>query len=118
MEISPIRAGLSTAGFLQNGMTSQYAERCAADQGFEAKGLNRFKLSTTPVGGLLIGSAAFLEREIARGWVVLAALEHGSSNRVPDKERSLAPSATRKGSSPSKHSLSQVSSTLVMGGSR
>ena len=79
IEISPVRAGLNTAGFLQNGMTSQQAESCAANQGIEAMGFNRFKLSTTRVEGLLIGFAAFSEREIGRGVVSLAAaLEHGS----------------------------------------
>lgn len=73
LEISPIRAGLSTAGILRNGMTSSEAERLAQANGIESLGLHRFTLGKKPpVEGLLLGFSAFAEREIQRGVRALA----------------------------------------------
>jgi GntR family transcriptional regulator/MocR family aminotransferase len=78
LDISPIQAGLNTAGFLRNGMLSQQAEAIAATHGIEALGLDRFALKRSHVEGLLLGFAAFNEREIHRGIIALAAaLEQG-----------------------------------------
>jgi GntR family transcriptional regulator/MocR family aminotransferase len=78
-DISPIHAGLNTVAFLQNGMHSKYAEEAAAHYGIEALGLDRFTLKHGGVQGLLLGFAAFDEREIHRGVLGLAAaLEQGA----------------------------------------
>lgn len=73
LDISPVRAGLSTVGFLRNGMSSPTAERAAADDGIEVLGLHRFALQGECINGLLIGFAAFGEREIGQAIVNLAA---------------------------------------------
>jgi GntR family transcriptional regulator / MocR family aminotransferase len=79
LDVSSIQAGLNTAGFLRNGMTSRQAEAVAANHGIEAPGLDRFTLGRRQVEGLLLGFAAFDEREIRRGIVTLtAALEQSS----------------------------------------
>ena len=44
LDVSPIQAGLNTAGFLRNGMASRQAEAVAANHGIEALGLDRFTL--------------------------------------------------------------------------
>ena len=46
LDVSPIQAGLNTAGFLRNGMSSRQAEALAANHGIEALGLDRFTLTT------------------------------------------------------------------------
>jgi GntR family transcriptional regulator / MocR family aminotransferase len=80
LDVSPIQAGLNTAGFLRNGMVSRQAEAVAAKHGIEAPGLDRFTLKRRNVEGLLLGFAGFDEREIRRGIVTLAgALEQGAS---------------------------------------
>jgi len=92
LDVSPIKAGLNTAGFLRNGMVSQQAEAVAANHGIEVLGLDRFTLKRRNVEGLLLGFAAFDEREIRRGIVTLAgALEQGASL---SKARSTAPLAS------------------------
>lgn len=91
LDVSPIKAGLNTAGLLRNGMISQQAEAVAANHGIEALGLDRFTLKRRNVEGLLLGFAAFDEREIRRGIVTLAgALEQGASL---SKVRSVVPLA-------------------------
>jgi GntR family transcriptional regulator/MocR family aminotransferase len=80
LDISPIQAGLCTAAFLRNGMLSWQAEAVAANHGIEALGLDRFTLKRRDMEGLLLGFAAFDEREIRRGIVTLtAALEQSAS---------------------------------------
>ncbi len=79
LDLSPIQAGLNTAGFLRNRMSSRQAEALAANHGIEALGLHRFALKRTDVKGLLLGFAAFDERQIRRGIVALAgALEQSA----------------------------------------
>lgn len=73
LDISPVRAGLSTVGFLRNGISSRTAERAAANKGIEVLGLHRFALQAECMNGLLIGFAAFAEREIREAIVNLAA---------------------------------------------
>ena len=78
LDVSPIQAGLNTAGFLRNGMSSRQAEALAANHGIEAPGLDRFTLRRSPTEGLLLGFAAFDGPQIRRGIVALAAaLEQG-----------------------------------------
>jgi GntR family transcriptional regulator / MocR family aminotransferase len=72
LEISSIRAGLSTAGILRNGMTSREAEILATANGIEVLGFHRFFLGDNTTEGLLMGFAGFTEREIRRGVRALA----------------------------------------------
>jgi GntR family transcriptional regulator/MocR family aminotransferase len=72
LEVSSIRAGLSTAGILRNGMTSREAEGLAAATGIEVLGFHRFFLGKSTAEGLLMGFAGFTEREIRRGVRALA----------------------------------------------
>src|ERR1700749_2295058 len=53
LEISSVRAGLYTVGFLKNGMTSRQAEKAAAARGVETIGIDRYTLKRPdPKGGL------------------------------------------------------------------
>ena len=72
LAISPIQAGLATVGFLRSGITSSQAEAAATSHGIEALGLDRFALRRSAAQGLLLGFAAFDERQIRRGIVTLA----------------------------------------------
>jgi GntR family transcriptional regulator/MocR family aminotransferase len=72
LDISPVQAGLYTAGFLRNGMASREAETAAFAHNIETMGLHRFALRAPEVTGLLMGFAAFDEREIRSGVVRLA----------------------------------------------
>jgi len=82
LEISRIQAGLYTAGFLQNGMTSREAEEAAAAHQIESMGIDRFTLRRTGVDGLVLGFGAFDENQIRRGLTGLAAALEG---RAPKK---------------------------------
>jgi GntR family transcriptional regulator/MocR family aminotransferase len=66
LDVSPIQAGLNTAGFLRNGMSSRQAEAVATNHGIEAPGLDGFTLGRGRVEGLPLGFAAFDERAIRR----------------------------------------------------
>ena len=46
LEISNVRAGLYTMGFVTNGMTSRQAEKSAAVEGIEALGVDRYTFQT------------------------------------------------------------------------
>jgi GntR family transcriptional regulator / MocR family aminotransferase len=72
LDVSPIQAGLNTVGLLRNGILSRQAEAVAANHGIEALGLDRFTLRRRDVEGLLLGFAAFDERQIRRGIIALA----------------------------------------------
>ena len=73
LEVQAIQAGLNTAGFLRNGMTSRQAEAAVSAHGIEAMALSRFALKRTDIHGLLLGFAAFDRHEIRRGVLNLAA---------------------------------------------
>jgi GntR family transcriptional regulator/MocR family aminotransferase len=72
LDISDVRAGLYTAGFLRNGMGSREAEQAALAGGVEVLGLDRFTLKRPDPKGLLLGFAAFGEPVIHEGLVRLA----------------------------------------------
>jgi GntR family transcriptional regulator/MocR family aminotransferase len=72
LELSDVRAGLYTIGFLKNGMTSRRAEKLAADQGIEVLAADRFTLKRPDPKGLLLGFAAYDETAIRQGLVRLA----------------------------------------------
>jgi len=81
LEVSGARAGLYTAAFLHNGMTSRQAESIAAAHGLETRALDRFTLKRNDPKGLLLGFAAFDEKAIRAGVVRLAAALGGHSAR-------------------------------------
>ncbi len=72
LKVSPVRAGLSTAAFLQGKMSARAVEAAAANRGLEVIAVDRFSLSKKISGGLLLGFAPFDEREIRRGVAALA----------------------------------------------
>jgi GntR family transcriptional regulator/MocR family aminotransferase len=72
LELSDVRAGLYTIGFLKNGMASRHAEKLAAEQGVEVLAADRFTLRRPDPKGLLLGFAAFDETTIGRELVRLA----------------------------------------------
>ena len=72
LELSDVRAGLYTIGFLKNGMTSRRAEKLAADRGIEALAVDRFTLRRADPKALLLGFAAYDETEIQQALVRLA----------------------------------------------
>ena len=73
LRISGVQAGLYTAAFLENGMTSREAEAAAAAHGVETRALDRFTLRRKDPKGLLLGFAAHEEKAIRQGLVRLAA---------------------------------------------
>ena len=72
LEISNVRAGLYTAGFLKNGMTSRQAEKAAAVHNVEVLALDRFTLKAPDPKGVLLGFAAFDEETIRTSLIKLA----------------------------------------------
>jgi GntR family transcriptional regulator/MocR family aminotransferase len=73
LRISGVRAGLSTAGFLENGMDSWQAEKQAATRGVEVVALDRYTFKRSDPKGVLLGFAAFDETLIRKGLLQLAA---------------------------------------------
>jgi GntR family transcriptional regulator/MocR family aminotransferase len=73
LEISNVRAGLCTAGFLKNGMTSRQAEKAAAAHDVEVVAMDRYTLKSPDPKGVLLGFAAFNEATIRTGLIKLAA---------------------------------------------
>jgi GntR family transcriptional regulator/MocR family aminotransferase len=72
LELSNVRAGLYTIGYLKNGMTSRQAEKLAAAQGIEVLAADRYTLKRPDPKALVLGFAAFDEKEIGQGLVRLA----------------------------------------------
>ena len=72
LELSDVRAGLYTIGYLKNGMTSRQAEKLAADRGIEILAVDRFTLKRPDPKALLLGFAAYDETAIRQGLVRLA----------------------------------------------
>jgi GntR family transcriptional regulator/MocR family aminotransferase len=81
LDISRIQAGLYTAAFLRNGMTSRAAEQAAAAHKIETMGIDRFALRRTDVHGLVLGFGAFDESQIRRGLTGLATALVGQAYR-------------------------------------
>lgn len=73
LEISSNKAGLYTAAFLKNGMTSRQAELLAAARGLETRALDRFTLRRLDPRALLLGFAAFDQSYLRAGVIQLAA---------------------------------------------
>jgi GntR family transcriptional regulator/MocR family aminotransferase len=72
LEISNVRAGLYTIGYLKNEMTSRQAEELAAVQGVEVLGVDRCTLRRLDPNALLFGFGGFDEPAIRRGLIRLA----------------------------------------------
>jgi GntR family transcriptional regulator/MocR family aminotransferase len=72
LELSNVRAGLYTIGFLKNGMTSRQAETRAVAQGIEVLAADRYTLRRPDPKALVLGFAAYNETEIGQGLVRLA----------------------------------------------
>jgi GntR family transcriptional regulator/MocR family aminotransferase len=72
LEISNVRAGLYTIGYLKNRMTSRQAEKLAEAQGIEVLGVDRCTLKRTDPNALLLGFGGFDESAIRRGLIRLA----------------------------------------------
>jgi GntR family transcriptional regulator/MocR family aminotransferase len=73
LTVSPVRAGLCSGAFLQNGMDSAEAESTAAAHGIESLGMHRFCLHCEDPHGLLLGFGAFHESRIRTALIQLAA---------------------------------------------
>jgi GntR family transcriptional regulator/MocR family aminotransferase len=72
LEISKVRAGLYTIGYLKNGMTSRRAEKLPAAQGIEVLGVDRCTLRRPDPNALLLGFGGFSEPAIRQGLIRLA----------------------------------------------
>ena len=72
LELSNVRAGLYTIGFLKNGMASRQAEKLAAAQGIEVLAVDRYTLRRPDPKALVLGFAAYDETAIGQGLVRLA----------------------------------------------
>jgi len=72
LEISNVRAGLYTIGYLRNGMTSRQAEKLAAAQGIEVLAVDRCTLKLPDPNALLLGFGGFDELAIRQGLIRLA----------------------------------------------
>src|SRR3984957_5917524 len=71
LEISTVRAGLYTIGYLKNGRTSRQAEKLAAAQGVEVLAVDRFTLRSPDPNALLLGFGGFDESAIRQGLIRL-----------------------------------------------
>jgi GntR family transcriptional regulator/MocR family aminotransferase len=72
LEISNVRAGLYTIGYLKNGMASRQAEKLAVAQGVEVIGVDRCTLRRPDPNALLLGFGGFDEVAIRQGLLRLA----------------------------------------------
>ena len=72
LEISNVRAGLYTIGFLKNGMTSRQAEKLATAQGIEVLGVDRCTLRRPDPNALLLGFGGFNDLAIRQALIRLA----------------------------------------------
>lgn len=72
LEISNVRAGLYTIGYLQNDMTSRQAETLAAAEGLEVLGVDRCTMKRADPRALLLGFGGFNETAIRQGLSRLA----------------------------------------------
>ncbi len=71
LDISDTQAGLYTAAYLRNRMTSRQAETAALANNVNTKALDRFTLQQPDPRGLLLGFASFDEKTIRQGLVRL-----------------------------------------------
>jgi GntR family transcriptional regulator/MocR family aminotransferase len=67
LEISSVRAGLYTIGYLKNGMSSRQAEKLAVAQGVEVIAVDRCTLELPDPNALLLGFGGFDKLAINKG---------------------------------------------------
>ncbi len=72
LEISNVRAGLYTIGYLRNGMPSRRAEELASAQGVEVLAVDRCTLKRPDPKALLLGFGGFDDVAIRQGLIRLA----------------------------------------------
>ncbi|MFN7925192.1 MAG: PLP-dependent aminotransferase family protein [Bryobacteraceae bacterium] len=72
LELPQIEAGINIPAFLRNRLTSQQAGDRATRNNIEVWALDRFTFQQPDPSGLVLGFAAFSEREIRKGVVELA----------------------------------------------
>ncbi|HYO83136.1 MAG TPA: PLP-dependent aminotransferase family protein [Bryobacteraceae bacterium] len=72
LRLPEIAAGLNTPAYLENGMRSDEAAERAQQAGVDAWPLDAYCLQRRDVHGLMLGFAAFTEREIRAGVLTLA----------------------------------------------
>jgi len=72
LEISNVRAGLYTIGYLKNGMASRRAEMLAEARGVEVLAVDRCTLRGPDPNALLLGFGGFDELGIRQGLIRLA----------------------------------------------
>jgi GntR family transcriptional regulator/MocR family aminotransferase len=72
LRIPEIQAGLSTPAYLLDGRSSLQASQLATREGLDVWALDRCALRRRDLRGLVLGFAAFTEREIRDGVAVLA----------------------------------------------
>jgi GntR family transcriptional regulator/MocR family aminotransferase len=72
LEISQVRAGLYTIGYLRNGMASRQAEKLADARGVEVLAADRYTLKRPDPQALLLGFGGFDEPAIRQGLLRLA----------------------------------------------
>jgi GntR family transcriptional regulator/MocR family aminotransferase len=72
LEISNVRAGLYTIGYLKNGMTSRQAEELALSEGLEVLAVDRCALRHPDPNALLLGFGGFEQSAIRQGLKRLA----------------------------------------------
>ena len=72
LEISNVRAGLYTIGYLKHGMASRQAEKLAEAQGLEVLAVDRCTLKRPDPKALLLGFGGFDELAIRQGLIRLA----------------------------------------------
>jgi GntR family transcriptional regulator/MocR family aminotransferase len=72
LEISNVRAGLYTIGYLKNGMTSRRAEELAEAQSVEVLAVDRCTLRGPDPNALLLGFGGFDEPATQQGLIRLA----------------------------------------------
>ena len=72
LEISNVRAGLYTIGYLKNEMTSRQAEKLAGAQGIEVLAVDRLTVRSPDPNALLLGFGGFDKLAIRQGLIRLA----------------------------------------------
>ena len=82
LEISGVRAGLYTIGYLKNEMSSRQAEKLAAAHGVEVLGVDRCTLRRPDPRALLFGFGGFDEAAIRQGIIRLSQAFRGPNLRT------------------------------------
>jgi GntR family transcriptional regulator/MocR family aminotransferase len=72
LKLPEIRAGLNTPAFLVNGMSARKAAELAARQGVEAWPIDRYTIRRRDLRAIMLGFAAFNEKQIRTGVQSLA----------------------------------------------